>query len=110
MCRLRIRRQSISSEISKSWEAPIGMLHLGRLLGWKPFLLIHNRRTVKKNADLLGINFRMAFKDVGDYADKSRAWEFAQDLTNFWSRRMRNALDFSKALIVWRARYNPHSS
>lgn len=65
-------------------ESAVGMLFLGRIIGWKPLLIIHNRRTVQKYADILGIDYKAEFPDVGQHADKSRGWVFANALTNFW--------------------------
>lgn len=65
-------------------ESAVGMLFLGRIIGWKPLLIIHNRRTVQKYADILGIDYKSEFPEVGPHADKSRGWEFAQALSNFW--------------------------
>jgi hypothetical protein len=65
-------------------ESAIGVLFLGRLMGWKPLLIIHNKRTLKKYEEMLGINFREAFPEVGPFAERSRAWGIVQSLSNFW--------------------------
>jgi hypothetical protein len=65
-------------------ESAVGMLFLGRLFGWKPLLIIHSRRTIKKYEEILGINIKEEFDEVGPWADKSRGWDWAQKLSNFW--------------------------
>jgi hypothetical protein len=65
-------------------ESAVGMLFLGRLLGWKPLLIIHNRRTVAKYAEILGIDYKAEFPEVGPHAEKSRGYCYAQALSNFW--------------------------
>jgi len=65
-------------------ESAVGMLFLGKLVGWRPLLIIHNRRTVAKYSEILGIDYKAEFPEVGPLADKSRGYVYAQALTNFW--------------------------
>ena len=65
-------------------ESAVGMLFLGRLIGWKALLIIHNRRTVAKYAEILGIDYKAEFPEEGQHADKSRGYVFAKALSNFW--------------------------
>jgi hypothetical protein len=53
-------------------------------MGWKPLLVIHNKRTIKKYEEILGINAREEFPEVGPYADRSMAWGIVEGLSNFW--------------------------
>ena len=46
-------------------EAAFGLLHLGDHLGWKPLVLIHNKRTIKKYEEILDINIREFFPPEG---------------------------------------------
>lgn len=65
-------------------EAALGMLRLGHHLGWKPLLVIHNKRTIRKYEQILGINVREFFPDEGPMAQRSAGYEFAKKLSNFW--------------------------
>lgn len=66
------------------FEAAVGMLHLGYHLGWKPLILIHNKRTIRKYEEILGINVREMFKDEGPSAERSLGYLIAKKLGNFW--------------------------
>lgn len=39
-------------------EGAIGAWFVGKELGWKPMYLIHEKRTLKKYEEILGIEFR----------------------------------------------------
>lgn len=65
-------------------EAAIGMLHLGMHLGWKPLVLIHNKRTIRKYEEILDINVRELFPEEGPSADRSLGYDLAKKLGNFW--------------------------
>jgi hypothetical protein len=65
-------------------ETAIGSFFLGRQLGWKPLLLIHNKATVRKYEKILGFEFRDHLPEVGELAKKSKGWRAAQNITNFW--------------------------
>jgi hypothetical protein len=65
-------------------ESAIGVLMLGRLMGWKPLLVIHNKRTLKKYEEILSINAREEFPEVGPLANRSVGWGVVQTLSNFW--------------------------
>lgn len=65
-------------------ESAMGMLILGRLVGWKVLVLIHNKRTIRKYEDILGINIREVFPEEGPFAAKSVALETVKKLGNFW--------------------------
>jgi hypothetical protein len=65
-------------------EAAIGAFMIARHLGWKPLLLIHDKKTLRRYEKILGISFREAFPEVGPLAHKSRAWVLVQKVSNFW--------------------------
>ncbi len=65
-------------------EAAIGMFMLGRLVGWKVLVLIHNKRTIRKYEEILGINVREDFPEEGPFADKSIALNVVKRLGSFW--------------------------
>ncbi|MCK9387638.1 MAG: hypothetical protein M0Q22_04475 [Sulfuritalea sp.] len=66
-------------------EAAIGMYMVGRLVGWKVLVLLHNKRTIKKYETILGgINIRDEFKPVTEFSSKSMAFDIVTKLGNFW--------------------------
>lgn len=65
-------------------EAAIGMYMVGRLVGWKVLVLIHNKRTIRKYEEILGINVREEFQEEGPFADKSFALNIVKNLGSFW--------------------------
>lgn len=65
-------------------EAAIGVLHVGDHLGWKPLVLIHNKRTIRKYEEILGIKVREFFKDEGPSAERSLGYSIVKRLGNFW--------------------------
>ena len=65
-------------------EAAIGAFMIGKHLGWKPLLLIHDKKTLRRYEKILGVSFREIFLDVGPLAHKSRAWVLVQKVSNFW--------------------------
>jgi hypothetical protein len=62
----------------------IGQYVIARRMGWKVFLLMTDKRTVKKMEERLGIDFREEFPEVGDLAHRSIAWKAVGAVTNFW--------------------------
>ncbi|HVS25781.1 MAG TPA: hypothetical protein VHE58_00465 [Burkholderiales bacterium] len=66
-------------------ESAIGMLFVGRKMGWKIMLLVHDKRTIKKYEDILGgIDVRKEFPPLGPLHTKSLAWKLMKGVTNFW--------------------------
>lgn len=81
-----IERQAIASFTGQfdELEAALGMLHLGDHLGWKPLVLIHNKRTIRKYEDILGISIREFFQEEGPSAERSMGYHIAKKIGNFW--------------------------
>lgn len=65
-------------------EAALGMLHLGDHIGWKPLVLIHNKRTIRKYEEILDIVVRDFFVAEGPSADRSLGYSIAKRIGNFW--------------------------
>lgn len=65
-------------------ESALGMLMIGRLFGWKVLVLIHNKRTIRKYEEILGISIREVFPEEGPLAHKSTGLAFAKKIGNFW--------------------------
>lgn len=65
-------------------EQAIGVWIVGRKLGWKVMLLVHDRKTLAKYEKILGIDFRKELEPEGPLAYKSLAWTAVKKVTNFW--------------------------
>ena len=65
-------------------ESAIGAYVVGQKIGWKPLLLVHDKKTIAKYEKILGINFREDMPEVGVWANKSKAWKAVQAVTNYW--------------------------
>jgi hypothetical protein len=65
-------------------EAAIGMLMIGRHVGWRVLLVIHSKRTIKKYEEILGISVREEFPEEGPDWDRSIGYRLAKTLSNFW--------------------------
>jgi hypothetical protein len=81
-----IERQAIASFTGQfdELEAALGMLHLGDHIGWKPLVLIHNKRTIRKYEEILGITIRDFFPEEGPSAHRSIGYTIAKKIGNFW--------------------------
>lgn len=66
-------------------ENAIGMYMVGRLVGWKVIVLLHNKRTISKYEKILGgINIREEFEPTTEFSNKSLGFEIVTKLGNFW--------------------------
>ncbi len=65
-------------------ESAVGAYVLARHVGWKPMVLVHNKRTIRKFEEILGIEFRKEFDAAGPDAERSIAYRIAMTLSNFW--------------------------
>lgn len=65
-------------------EAALGMLQLGDHLGWKPLVLVHNKRTIRKYEQILDIEVRNFFVAEGPSADRSLGYSIVKKIGNFW--------------------------
>jgi len=65
-------------------EKAIGMLFLGRLVGWRVLVLLHNKRTIRKYEEILDIKVREYFDEEGPLTSKSVAYELVKKAGNFW--------------------------
>ncbi|HJW57054.1 MAG TPA: hypothetical protein VJ577_17455 [Burkholderiaceae bacterium] len=65
-------------------EKALGMLMLGDYVGWKVLVLVHNKRTLRKYEEILGIQVRDFFPEEGPVAMRSLGYEVATKLGSFW--------------------------
>lgn len=82
----RIERESIANFHGQfdDLELALAVLRTGDYLGWRPLVLIHNKRTIRKIEDVLDIDIRVFFPPEGPCAERSIGYKFAKELTNFW--------------------------
>lgn len=83
---LRIEREAIANFHGQfdDLELALGVLHIGDYLGWKPLVLIHNKRTIRKIEDILDINVREFFQPEGVGAERSIGYSIAKKARKFW--------------------------
>lgn len=65
-------------------EKAIGMYHVGYQFGWRVLLLIHDKKTIRKYEETLGIDIREEFPERGPLSTRSRALKYADKIGNFW--------------------------
>jgi hypothetical protein len=65
-------------------EQALGFYILGRHLGWKVLVLVHNKRTIRKYEEILGISIRKDFKETAAASDRSMGYRLAKEVSNFW--------------------------
>lgn len=65
-------------------EKAVGMLMFGDYVGWKVLVLVHNKRTIRKYEEILGVCIRDFFPEEGPIALRSLGYSLAKDLGNFW--------------------------
>ena len=66
-------------------EGAIGMLFIGRHVGWRPLLLVHNKRTIRNFEKILGdIDIRKFFPEDTPRSERSQAYKVARALGKFW--------------------------
>ena len=65
-------------------ESAIGMFIVGRKMGWKVMLLVHDKKTIRHYEKILGLSVRDELPEVGPWAHKSVAWKLVQKVSNFW--------------------------
>lgn len=65
-------------------QRALGTYILGRHTGWRYLALVHNKRTIRKHEEILGISIREEFEEEGPGAMRSPAYKLAKTLSNFW--------------------------
>lgn len=65
-------------------EMALGMLRLGHHVGWKLLVFVHNKRTIRKYEQILGINIRDVFDEEGPLTPRSKGYMLAKKIGNFW--------------------------
>lgn len=65
-------------------ESALGMYVIGRHFGWKVLYIIHSKRTIRRYEEILGIDVRAAFPEVGLDAERSLGFKAVSAVSNFW--------------------------
>ena len=65
-------------------QSALGMLIMGRRYGWRVLVLIHNKRTIRKYEEILGIDVREFFPPTGPLTRRSIGYKLTEALGNFW--------------------------
>jgi hypothetical protein len=81
-------------------ESAIGAMFLGSIIGWKPIVIIHSPRTVKRYEQILGIKFKEFLPDETKISDRSKGYELAMMLDNFWQGVTGNASIENRKIAV----------
>lgn len=69
---------------SQELKGAIGTLFIGQHYGWKVMVLIHDKKTIRKYEEILGVSFREVMPELGEMSERSFAWKAASKLGNFW--------------------------
>jgi hypothetical protein len=72
-------------------ESAIGAYLLGIMIGWKPLVIVHSPKTIKRYEKILGISFKESMPMENDLSDRSNGYSFAIKLSNFWAATTGNA-------------------
>lgn len=65
-------------------ERAIGAYLVGRKFGWKIMMLVHDRKTIAKYGEILGLNFQETLPAEGELASKSIGWAALKKVSSFW--------------------------
>jgi hypothetical protein len=70
--------------IADEMEKAISVLMPGDYVRWKVLALVHNKRTIRKYEEILGINMREFFFEEGPIAMRSMGYRVALSVGSFW--------------------------
>lgn len=62
----------------------LGYLRIGYQVGWRVLVLTHNKRTIRKYEEILGIKTKDLFPENAPGAERSIGLKMADTLGNFW--------------------------
>jgi len=84
LCQIEIDSIAKYQGQAKELESALGMLRLGDHLGWKPLLMIHDKKTIRKYEQILGIEIREFFDEEGPSAQRSIGYFIATKSKKYW--------------------------
>lgn len=81
-----VERQAIARfrGLATTLESAIGMLRVGDHLGWRALAVIHSRRTLRKYEQILNINVKEYFPEIGPSAERSMGYLGSKKAKDFW--------------------------
>ena len=62
----------------------LGFLRIGYQVGWRVLVLTHNKRTIRKYEEILGIKTKEFFPETAPGSERSIGLKMADTLGNFW--------------------------
>jgi len=65
-------------------ESAIGTLIVGSYMGWKPIILAHQRVTIRKYENILGVSFRDVLPESTALSSRMLGWRLVQQVSSFW--------------------------
>jgi hypothetical protein len=75
----------LAEKLVDTLETAIGMLFVGRQMGWRMMVLMHDKNTIKKYEGILGnISIREEFPAERPLIKKCLAYRLIRGVTNFW--------------------------
>jgi hypothetical protein len=67
------------------FESAIGALFLGVMIGWRPLLIIHSPKTIKRYEKILDVDFKKILPETIDsLSERSRGYQIVAALDKFW--------------------------
>lgn len=66
-------------------ESAIGALNLGYHVGWRVLYVLHDKKTIRKYEDILGIKFREYFEETGPGSERSLGYKAILAIKKFWN-------------------------
>ena len=86
-------------------ERAIGAYYVGRRLGWRIMYVVHDKKTLRKYEEILGIEFRAEFEEYEDQATRTVAYKAIQLVTNFW-KAVKGEIPFKRSTMFANSRGN----
>lgn len=65
-------------------ESAIGAFVVGRRFGWKVLYLVHDKRTIRKYEDILGVRMRDELPEESDQSRRALCFRLQRKASNFW--------------------------
>lgn len=73
------------SGMADQLSAALGALTLGEYLGWRGLLIVHDRRTLKRHEEILGLTFKDVLPEKTEHTERLLGWRIADRLGKFWA-------------------------
>lgn len=73
------------SGMSDTLSSALGALAMGHYVGWRGLLMVHNRQTVRRYEEILGVKFSEIMPERTDQTDRLLGIRIADQLGKFWA-------------------------